>query len=284
MIDQLIEAIEAKQNPVALCLDTTLDTMPEVFQAAFDTAQLMGAASAVIAYNKALLKALQDVVPCVKIQPAFYERLGMPGAMALAETLRLAKDMGYITFLDGRRQGSAGADLAYAQAYLGRVTLNGRGFSAFPCDFLSVGEINEETVKIAREYGKGMFVPLPMGGFYDAMLADGQRVYEAMAGEIEAKGRSYLGLYGYSSLGMTVHTDDCDKAKALRSRLPHTFFVTEEEATPAVFGALDDERGRGVMVASARLARAWERWNTDDFATAAREEAYCLRETYNLHG
>jgi len=285
MIDQLIEAIELKQNSVALCLDTTPEMMPEAFQAAFDTTQLMGAASAVMAYNKAMLKALQDVIPCVKISPAYYEKLGMPGAMALAETLRNAKEAGYITILDGRKSGSEEECLAYAQTYLGQVTLKSRSSSVFPADFLSVcgayGAGFRAAWHAARENGKGLLVPLMTEGLFGSVLSDGTKVYEAMADTIAAVGEDALGIHGFSSLGVIVDSSDAAAMGELCKRMPHTFFMVNEFEDASLLEQLTDECGRGALIASRKLIQAWKRWNTDDFATAAREEAYCLREKFS---
>lgn len=79
IVDRLIEAIEDRENPTALGLDTRLEYLPERFAAQFDTSNLVGASGAILAYNKALVDGLKEIVPCVKVQAAYYEMYGHAG-------------------------------------------------------------------------------------------------------------------------------------------------------------------------------------------------------------
>ena len=77
--DRLQEQIIAKKNPTVAGLDPKPEQIPpHILKAAYAEKgeTLAGAAEAVWQFNKGLIDALKDVVPAVKPQAAYYERLG----------------------------------------------------------------------------------------------------------------------------------------------------------------------------------------------------------------
>ena len=74
-IDRLIRAIEEKDNPTALGLDTRLEYLPPSCVREHPGQP----ANAVRDFNFALLDALKDIVPSVKVQAAYYELMGLAG-------------------------------------------------------------------------------------------------------------------------------------------------------------------------------------------------------------
>ncbi|WP_208872975.1 orotidine-5'-phosphate decarboxylase [Fretibacterium fastidiosum] len=128
-VDRLIRAIEEKGNPTALGLDTRLEYLPAAFARPYLEAG--GAASAVRAFNFALLEALRDLIPCVKVQAAYYELMGASGVACMEETLAEARRLGYVVILDAKRGDIGATAAAYSEAYLAE------GAPA-PVDFLTV--------------------------------------------------------------------------------------------------------------------------------------------------
>nr|MDD6335261.1 orotidine-5'-phosphate decarboxylase [bacterium] len=140
-MDRLIEAIGRTGNPTVAGLDTRIEYIPEGFLAPFapdGVWTLERAGKAIFAYNQKLLEAFSGIVPCVKVQVAYYEMYGVPGMQAFYDTLKLAHDMGYVTIADVKRNDIGATAGAYATAYLGQTPLPGGGASAFPCDFVTV--------------------------------------------------------------------------------------------------------------------------------------------------
>ncbi len=87
--DRLIENIIEKQNPTVAGLDPKLDYVPaSVKDACFAQygKTLEGAAAALLAFNKAIIDQICDIVPAVKPQAAYYEMYGWQGVRALAES------------------------------------------------------------------------------------------------------------------------------------------------------------------------------------------------------
>jgi orotidine-5'-phosphate decarboxylase len=293
IVDQLIEAIEDKQNPTALGLDTRLEYLPGNFAKKFDTKTLMGASGAILAFNKALVDGLKDVVACVKVQAAYYEMYGMPGIAVMEETVRYCRENGLVVILDGKRNDIGATSEAYANAYLGQTSLTGRRVETFAADFLTVNPYLgidgvEPFVKAAREYDRGIFLLVKTSNpssaqLQDLTLEDGRQVYEAVADLVGEWGKNEVGAYGYSRVGAVVGATHPRQGAALRQRMPHSFFLLPgygaQGATGKDLAGMFDEKKRGAVVnASRSLLCAWKKWNTENFVTAAREEAYKMRE------
>ena len=77
--DRLQEAIIAKKNPTVAGLDPKPEYVPaHIRKECYDKygETLEGAAEAIYRFNCGLMDALKDIVPAVKPQSAYYERLG----------------------------------------------------------------------------------------------------------------------------------------------------------------------------------------------------------------
>ncbi len=104
--DRLIENIIEKQNPTVAGLDPKLDYVPaSIKDACFAQygKTLEGAAAALLAFNKAIIDQICDIVPAIKPQAAYYEMYGWQGVRALAETIAYAQQKGMFVMTDGKR-------------------------------------------------------------------------------------------------------------------------------------------------------------------------------------
>ena len=104
--DKLQELIKAKKNPTVAGLDPKPEYVPpHILKASLDKygETLEGAADAILHFNKGLMDALSDVVPAVKPQSAYYERLGWQGMKALEETIHYAREKGLFVMADVKR-------------------------------------------------------------------------------------------------------------------------------------------------------------------------------------
>ena len=104
--DHLQDLIRAKKNPTVAGLDPKPEYVPpHMLKASLDRygETLEGAADAILQFNKGLMDALADVVPAVKPQSAYYERLGWQGMRVLDETIRYAKEKGLFVIADVKR-------------------------------------------------------------------------------------------------------------------------------------------------------------------------------------
>ena len=85
-----------------------------------------------------LLDIVVPLVPVVKPQSAFFEACGPEGLAVLQRLLRLARDHGLITILDGKRNDIASTAEAYADAAFGGVRIDGTTHAVWDSDALTV--------------------------------------------------------------------------------------------------------------------------------------------------
>ena len=126
-MDELIEAIAAKQNPSVVGLDPKPGIVPaEVISALADEVlqEVEGEealptllATAYFEFNRAIIDAVADIVPAVKPQIAMYEALGSAGMDTYAMTCEYAKSRGLIVIGDAKR-GDIGSTAGQYAAHL----------------------------------------------------------------------------------------------------------------------------------------------------------------------
>ena len=126
-MDELIEAIAAKQNPSVVGLDPKPGIVPaEVISGLADEVlqEVDGEdalptllATAYFEFNRAIIDAVADIVPAVKPQIAMYEALGPAGMDTYAMTCEYAKSRGLIVIGDAKR-GDIGSTAGQYAAHL----------------------------------------------------------------------------------------------------------------------------------------------------------------------
>ena len=139
--DRLIARIDELKNPSVAGLDPKLEYVPRFLKDAFfvkDGHTLKAAAGAILAFNKALIDELCDIVPAIKPQAAYYEMYGWEGVRTLAETIRYAQQKGMYVMTDGKRNDIGATMTAYATAHLGKVMVDGVELEPFGADALTV--------------------------------------------------------------------------------------------------------------------------------------------------
>ena len=295
-MDLLISRIIDKKNPTVAGLDTRLEYLPEKFLQAVMPAGVHSfedAAEAIYQYNCALVDALYDIVPSVKVQVAYYEMYGPAGMKCFEETMAYARRKGLSVMADVKRNDIGATAEAYAAAYIGRTDVAGERLQAFPADFatvnpyLGVDGIAPFT-KQAAEHGTGIFALVKTsnpssGQLQDMKVEDGRTVYEVVGDLVEEWGKDLVGEHGYSAVGAVVGATYPAQGAALRVRMPHTFFLVPgygaQGATGADLAGCFDGRGLGAIVnASRSILCAWKRREGVPFTQAAREEAIRMRE------
>ena len=71
IVDALIERIKEYKNPTVAGLDTSFEYLPEEMKRGVQ--DFKGVADAVLCFNKEIVDKICDIVPCVKVQIAYYE-------------------------------------------------------------------------------------------------------------------------------------------------------------------------------------------------------------------
>lgn len=307
--DRLIERIKATNNPTVVGLDPREDYIPafireEALQLYNDPCRAM--AEAILLYNRALIDALYDIIPAVKPQMAFYEQYGAPGIDSYIKTVAYARDKGLVVIGDAKRGDISSTAQAYADAHIGRVTAAEQSPAVYDTDFVTVNpylgfDTLEPFLENAKRYGKGFFILVktsnPGAGDVQDLDTPGGKVYEVIADRVEAWNRETAGTYGYGLAGAVVGATHPAQAKALRERMPHTFFLVPGYGAQG--GTAEDARacfnagGVGAIVNNSRgIITAYKqplyasKFTEEQFAQAARKAVLTMRDElgYNYDG
>ena len=291
-IDLLINKIKEMRNPSAIGLDTCLDYLPPEMTCGVDG--LESAAEAILEFNKRIVDAVCGIAPAVKVQVAYYEMYGWPGMKAFSETLAYAKKKGMITIADVKRNDIGSTAAAYSAAYLGGAPVNGKTFTGFESDFITVNAyLGIDGVKPflddCKKRGKGIFILCKTsnpgsGQLQDLKYESGRTLYETMGGLISEWGGDLIGENGYSAAGAVVGATHKEQAAILRKNMPHTFFLVPGYGAQG--GKADDLKicfdkdGGGAIVNSSRAilcAYKSEKYRGLMFDKAARQAATDMR-------
>lgn len=296
IIDTLIDKIREYDNPTVAGLDTSFDYLPESMKAGVK--DFSGAAEAVLAFNKKIVDSICDIVPCVKVQIAYYEMYGLEGMHTFAETVKYASKKGMLVMTDAKRNDIGATAECYAKAYLGQTMVGGEEYTAFDSDFLTVnGYLGSDGIKPflgwLQKRDKGIFVLVKTsnkssGELQDLKLENGKTVYEYMGGLVEEWGKDCIGKYGYSAVGAVVGATHPQQAQILRREMPHTFFLIPgygaQGGTADDLKVCFDKDGLGGIVNSSRgilCAYKQEKYAGLSFDAAARQACIDMKNDLN---
>jgi len=310
--DKLVEAVKAKGSAICVGLDPRLDKIPRFLKMKAieggDRTPFGAAAAAILEFNKGIIDAVHDLVPVVKPQIAFYEIFGHEGIKCYEETLKYAKSKGLLTIADAKRNDIGSTAEAYAQAFLGEVSIFDEDeevvMPVFDADAVTVTPYLgwdgiKPFVEECKKYGKGIFVldktsNSSSGDLQDLEVveknADGSQkstmaLYEIVGHLIDSWGANDIGENGYSFVGAVTGATFPDQAKRLREIMPNAYFLVpgygaqggKASDVAVCFGgglAGRGEKGLGAIVNNSRgITNAYEILGYDEskYAEAARE-------------
>lgn len=298
-VQRLHEAVDEKGAPVVVGLDPRPALFPPDLapRAAAGEDVRRATARAIVRFNELILDAVHDIAVAVKPQAAFYERWGWPGIEALEQTMSMARERGLLVIADGKRNDIGSTASAYAEAWLGGP--EGATPSGLEADGLTVNPYlgTDGLAPFAaacRERGKALFVLLrtsnPSGDELQALKVSETETVALRIGRLIASLNDGLPLVdGYGPVGAVVGATRPEEARSLRERLPGVMFLVPgfgaQGAGAAEAAAAFDERGRGVLVNSARgilyafrTERPGEAGSGDRFAEAARRAARTMAD------
>lgn len=242
-------------------------------------------ALAVTLYFREILEATQDVVACYKPQIAFFERLGVPGMIALAQLIADARELDIPLILDAKRGDIGSTAEAYAEAYLSEGVFSSDALTVNP--YLGMDAV-EPFVKTARENERGVFVLVKTsnpgsGDFQNVETLEGMYLFDHVAFRLADVSRQLKGADGYSPIGAVVGATYWQELEHLRDVLPHSVLLVPgygaQGGTAEDVAAAFDANGLGAVVNSSRgLTYITE---ADDFAAQARAATTQMRDDIN---
>ena len=294
--DKLIERIKELDNPTVAGIDTSFDYLPDDMKNGVK--DFKSASEAVLEFNKRIIDNICDIVPCVKVQIAYYEMYGLDGMRTFAETVKYAGKKGMLVMTDAKRNDIGATAECYAKAYLGETAVGDKTYTAFDSDFLTVnGYLGSDGIKPflgwMQKRDKGIFVLVKTsnkssGELQDLKLENGKTVYEYMGSLVEEWGKDSIGKYGYSAVGAVVGATHPAQAEILRKEMPHTFFLIPGYGAQG--GTADDLKvcfnkdGLGGIVNSSRgilCAYRQEKYAGRSYYEAARQACIDMKNDLN---
>ncbi|HZO59793.1 MAG TPA: orotidine-5'-phosphate decarboxylase [Solirubrobacterales bacterium] len=270
--DRVAGAVRARESHLLLGLDPDpADLLPAAARAAAGDSPAELAATAVAAHCRALIDAAGEACAGVKLQLACFERLGAPGAAALAAVAAHARGAGLLVVADGKRGDVPHTAAAYAQSLLGATetpwgTVPGLGADAVTANPLLGRDALEPLVTAARAAGAGVFVLVRTSNPGAAEIQDvspggGPPLRDRLAALVAELGADGVGDEGLSDVGAVVAATEPSLLAALRERMPQAVFLLPgvgaqggrvEDLAPAFGGHL----AGALITVSRTIARA----------------------------
>jgi orotidine-5'-phosphate decarboxylase len=297
--DRLAAAVAARESQIVLGLDPD---PARLWPAGEDAGrQAPGgpadrAAAAVVAHCEAAIGAVAGACVAVKPQLACFERLGASGWRALERVTACAQAAGLLVLADAKRGDIDVSAAAYAQALVGSTAtpwgeVAGLGADAFTASPYLGPDTLHPLVDAARAGGRGVFVLVRTSNpgaaqLQDGELADGERVWERVAGWVAALGEPGPGS-GLADVCAVTGATVPEHLRRLRELMPATPFLlpgigAQGGRVEDVAPAFAPGRGGGLVTSSRGIVRAHEQQGGAP-ADAARAEAERLRElAWNL--
>ena len=283
--DRLFDRIRRTNSRVCLGIDPRPEahplTHPDRFEG--DPAQT---ARAVVHYFQAVIGATHDVVALYKLQSAFFEVLGVPGIIAMAQLIADVRARGIPVILDGKRGDIGVSAEAYARSYLA----NG----VFASDALTVnpylgGDSLEPFVAQAVRADRGLFALVKTSNpgsadLQDLKLEGGSPLFEHVAGLVTRLAEPHRGPSGYAPVGAVVGGTDPEALSRLRTLLPYSVLLVpgygaQGAGAEDVAGAFDAD-GLGAVVNSSRALT----YLTEEADFAERSRAAAVTMNAELDG
>jgi orotidine-5'-phosphate decarboxylase len=272
--DRLCAAIADKNAACVVGIDPVLEYIPDEFVRACDLSRegdIEERARLIEAYCAMTLEAVHDLVPAIKPQIAYFELYGSHGMKALESCIEMARALGLMVLLDGKRGDIGSTSRAYAEAYLARRPVRPYEVDALTLSPYLGSDSLEPFVDVALENDKGLFVCVRTSNpgadlVQQVQTLAGTALYEVVAEMVSGFNARQIGSCGFGSVGAVVGATQPAAAHKLRAQLPRTLFLVP--GFGAQGGSLDtvracfDAEGRGALVNSARAVMYPERFGT----------------------
>ena len=231
-------------------------------------------------FSLRVLEAVEPEAAAVKLQSAYFERLGPEGMEVYAELLRAADALDLPTVADVKRGDIGSVAAAYAEAHLSiygatSVTVNPYMGADAVAPFL------EESRRLKRGGGVFVLVATSNPSAEELQNSSAPPLYELSSKLVATLGR--VGASGYLDAGAVVGVTRPEVGRRVRELLPEALFLAPgygaQKGDALGVRALLDKRGTGVLVNSSRgILRAFEAPDSGDYKSAARAAARRMRE------
>lgn len=264
--DRVIQSSRKLSSPIVAGMDPRPQLLASRDEEAAGTSSRRLAA-AYTRFAEEVFDGLVGIVPAIKIQIAFYEELGLPGVSAYIQTLRMARERGFLVIADIKRGDIGTSSSGYAEAHFGRRAADaGADPDAVTLSPYLGHDTVEPFLEPCRTHGKGVFVLVrtsnPSAVDFQDLIAGEKPVYRHVADRVDAWGRDLVGEEGYSSVGAVVGATYPRELREIREAHPRLLLLVpgygaQGGSAEDVASALDSQ-GTGLLVNSSRgILRAY---------------------------
>lgn len=226
--DRLTAAVRRRGTPVLVGLDPRWESLPAGLRPPAGSSW-ESVAGAYVEFCRGVIDVVAPLVSVVKPQAAFFEELGPPGMLALAEVIRYARERELLVVLDGKRNDIGTTAAAYAAAYLGAGAASPWGADALTVSPYLGDDSLTPFVDVAQQRQAGIFVLVktsnPGGKTFQDLEAGGRKIYEHVAAHVERLATATVGQCGYGAVGAVVGATYPQQLAELRAVMPHVWFL-----------------------------------------------------------
>ncbi|MDX2199956.1 MAG: orotidine-5'-phosphate decarboxylase [Phycisphaerae bacterium] len=299
--DRLAEAISLRNTPAVVGIDPVLEKLPPRFRPTAPSA--VEAAAAIERFSFAVIDAVADLVPAIKINSAFFEAFYEHGVAAYFRTIARAHQRGLLVIGDIKRGDIGSTSEFYARGHLAPPPFADVPAERLPDAVTLAGYFGFSVVapfiEAAKKTGRGMYVLVrPSDPHSDQIHEFGgvRPLYWHMSELVKhwGAGADLIGKSGLSCVGAVVAGRDAAEAHTIRNNMPHTPFLVPgfgaQGAAAAAVSACFRRAGDGAIVNASRsviYAIEQPRWKercgddamlavrlaAEEFATQARDMA-----------
>jgi len=304
----LLKACADKGSPVCVGLDPVYEKLPASVRNADDlndltaqgTSEFERRALALHDYCSSVIDVVADLVPCIKLQSACFERYRTVGVEVYHELVQQARDSGLIIIGDCKRGDIGISAEHYAAGCLSdapRELMNKEephaGADALTINAYFAADGIDPFTRICAAQQKGLFALVrtsnPSGDAIQSLkLENGDTVAEAVAKIIAqlGAGPGLVGTSGYSALGAVVGATKAADAKRLRELMPQQIFLVP--GFGAQGGSADDVKacfksdGTGAVITASRsVIFAYEKDTSVPWLKAIEKATIAMKKEVN---
>ena len=291
--DRLAAEVERKRSQLVVGLDPVPDQLPVELRGE----TVLGRAHAAAACARFCCGIVDAVAPyavAVKPQSAFFEALGSDGFRAFEEVCDYASAAGLLVIADVKRGDIGSTARAYAAAFV-----EPRGEAPPLADAVTLNpylgrDSVEPFLAASRRNGAGLFCIVKTsnagsGDVQDAVLSDGRRLWQHVAGLVREWGEELVGERGLSTVGAVVGATYPREVAELRRLLPQAVLllpgVGAQGARPAdVERAFTSGPASALVAASRSVIYAYRSAGGDWRSAAGAEAARLAGEVWAVSG
>jgi orotidine-5'-phosphate decarboxylase len=273
----LVEAARSKGSVLVAGIDPVPSRFPEELRALPEAASTLG-------FCTGIIEAVEPYAAAVKLQAAFFERLGPAGMEIYRDVIAASEELALPVIADVKRGDIGPVATAYAEAHLGFygatcVTVNPYMGEDAVLPFL------EEARRRDRRGGVFVLVATSNPSSEDLQQSTDPPLFELSAGLVAELGKSNG---DYPDAGAVVGVTRPEVGARVRELLPDALFLSPgygaQGGDASGVRPLLDRHGRGVLVNSSRSILYAYETSTADYKMAAREAARGTRDELRLAG